>query len=253
MRMVITAILATVLILSTAGASEETSKTKKVKSLKIVDEPKGCFSSKSYPCAVKSLARNKIEQDTAVLNLEKNSILVFYSKDHFRLLEGLFYFKGLSQNTIETNQVQFSASGELMLSISVARSEVFNMNAELIWPEKTQPVSTPPVGFQNWYGYSNSQFSEGVIGPIQWVKFIKLWAPFIGTEAEATKNIAFFKEIWAGNTEQASEYYLLVTTRKIANEEKIQSERRKRIVENKEENARLKKLFRSRSTGDEFF
>lgn len=253
MRPALFAFIAIVLILSSASANQEAPVAKKVNTLKIVDEPKGCYKAGDYPCAVKSLQRNQIQQEEVTLNLNRNSILVFYSMKHFRLLEGLFYFKGLNKNKIETNQVQFNANGELMISVSAARSEVFNINSEMVWTEKTQPLSSPPVGFQNWYGYSNTRFSEGVIEPIQWVKFIKLWAPFIGNEVEAKKNISFFKEIWAGNTQQASEYYLSVTKRKIASEERNQEERRKRIIENKEENERLRKLFRSRSTGADFF
>ncbi len=253
MRVVCFVFLTTIFILGSASASQEIHSIKKVNSLKIVDEPKGCFKSGEFPCAVKSLHRNQIEQDETVLNLDKNSILVFYSKNHFRLLEGLFYFKGLSKNTIETNQVQFKASGEIMITVTAARSQIFNINSEIVWPERAQPLSSPPVGFQNWYGYSNTRFSEGVIEPIQWVKFIKLWAPFAGSETEVKKNISFFKEIWAGNTQQASEYYFAVTKRKIASEEKDQDERKKRILDNKEENDRLKKLFRSRSTGADFF
>ena len=234
-------------------ANEKEIPKKTVKLLKIVDEPKGCFQEAKFPCAIKSLKKSQFFVDETVLHLGKNSILVFYSKQSWRLLEGLFYFKTLNKNQIETNQVSFVANGELMISTDASKTEIYNTNAELTWAASDKQRISPPVGFQNWYGYIGSALSEGVLEPIRWVNFVKKWAPFVGNEAEAQKGISFYKEIWAGNTQQASEYYLSVTKRKIASEEKNQEEKRKRIRENQEENARLKQLFRNRSTGSEFF
>lgn len=218
-----------------------------------VDEPAGCFSKESYPCAVRALEALKLERGGDVYQFAADTSVVWIHADELRVLEGRFWIEKstqLSLHLMGTDTVV--VNGEFLVIREKDQNLVMmNLHGDVKFPAKGFLKSEAlPVGFQNWYGrrMTEGNVERGVVRPIDVPTFMAAWARSgVAAKSARLEKVKEYKELWKDNVDQSSELYKNIVDRRIASQEDSAEAERRRQKKAEEERAKLRQMFREKN------
>ncbi len=223
----------------------------------LIDEPRGCFATLRFPCAVRaSFSPQKLDVKGVQASLNQGTSVILYSEKKWRLLEGQMWLRSSSDFQLSTGFVQFSLNGDSWIDF-ISDEKVFVQN--LIGSFK---VSSPliklnqaiPVGFGNWYSLidSDGNLSQGILKVIEPRKFVPEWAEVARLpKKQAIVVIDSYRKSWKGNVEASAQLYQEVVNRRLASIERRQIIKARRAKAEFDERARLRRMFRERFENDQ--
>lgn len=222
-----------------------------------VDLPQGCFTKKTFPCALRSTAGAlKFESVSGSYFLGDLSSVRFTSANQIQLLSGSLWIERSQQLEFVANpELTLKLAGEFFLEKQKAGMVlVRNLNGVVEFDSRFLfKAESLPLGFQNWYGTltTQKQINRGVIRPIEVLPFLKVWQPVAGlSPAETKARVHVYKQSWAEGVEISSQFYKEVVERRLASQAELDQRRVDRQKAALNEQKRIRQMYRQKAGFD---
>jgi hypothetical protein len=216
----------------------------------LIEVPKNCRQQNKFPCHLRAIEMPyQVKFQDHFVHLSEGSNIRFLENE-IELLRGQFWISSQSPVKVLTSFAKIDVDGDAWLVLEPEKMVIKNMNAKLAFKMVNNSPFSVPIGFENWVSGidQNGKLVQGLLRPLDLKATSTLWVKtFRVPKEEAKKSIEEFVELWRGNVEKGADFYRAVASEKLKKEQEkelIKEQRRKQAAE---ENAELKKLFRSRN------